>query len=300
MGADRAGGSATAASPPAAPTHLGSLQAALYELITAPEGVASRLRERAAEGRPLDLDAIVRAGPRMGAAERVDVYANMYFYRILEVLRDEFAKVVVVVGDAAFHDLVTDYLLECRPAHPSLREVGARLPSYLSRHPLGVVTPFLAELARLERAHLELFDGADCPALSLDAVRRLAPEALPDLELRAIPCHAVLANDFEVSSTWTALEARGPAGALPPGPAARAETLLVWRQDLTVYHRRVDADEAPLLRRLGGGPSFAHVCEQLLETVDAEAAPARAFELLGRWITDGLIADPSAAGTSRP
>jgi hypothetical protein len=289
LGAEHRGGSR---SPPAPAPGLAALQAAIYELITAPQGVASRLLEREREGDAWNLEAMVRPGARMSAVERLDVYANMYFYRILDVLRDEFARTLAVVGDPAFHNLITDYLLDCRPAHPSLREVGARLPGYVAQHPLALSRPWLAELAHLERAHLELFDGPDAKVLTLERIRQLAPESLPELTLCAIPCHAIQHNLFRTSTAWTALEVSPSAAA---APASQPETLVIWRQELAVHHRLADADEAPLLPLLQPpGSAFALVCERLVTGVDASQATERAFALVGRWIIDGLVIDPTA------
>jgi len=154
------------------------------------------------------LDAIIVGDARLSATARLDVYANMYFFRILDVLREEFPRVSAVVGDEAFHDLVTDYLLAERPAHPSLREVGARLPAYLDHHrlatpPDGVAG--LAGLARLERTHRELFDGPDAPPLTLEGLRALAPEAFVALPVRLVPCHGLLAHQPAWSTVWERL-----------------------------------------------------------------------------------------------
>jgi hypothetical protein len=260
-------------------------------LITAPEGVAKRLAEL---GRaPADLETVVRSSGQLSAVERVDVYANMYFFRILEVLADEYTKIVTLMGADAFHNLVTDYLLACRPAHPSLREVGARLPAFLATHPLAEDRPWLAELAQLERLRLELFDGPDADALTLDAVRALPPEALPELALGAVPCHATLRTEYAISPLWRALEEgraeRVEEDDTPGDPAKVAETILIWRQQLTVFHRVVDADEVLCLPLLRDGATFAAVCEQVLADAPAETAAQRAFELLARWLGDGLL-----------
>jgi hypothetical protein len=274
-----------------APPALAELQAQLYDLITAPEGVERRLGELGRDAR--GLASVVRPTARLSAVERVDVYANMYFYRILEVLRDEQAKLLACLGDDGFHNLVTDYLLACRPAHPSLREVGDRLPEYLADHPLARERAWLAELARLERTRLVLHDGPDAEALTLQEIRALGPEGLPARRLRAVPCHARLEDRFTISALWTALEA-GESPASPPGESP--ETLLVWRQGLTVHHRLVDDDEAPLLAALREGARFDVLCERLLEVIPAEQAAPRAFALLARWIGDGLIARGCAHG----
>jgi hypothetical protein len=258
-------------------------QAQLYDLITAPEGVGKRLAELGRERD--DLTTLVRPGQRLSAVERVDIYANMYFYRILDVLRDEYEKVVSLLGDAAFHNIVTDYLIARRPAHPSLREVGARLPAYLAGHPLVADRPWASELARLERLHLELFDGSDADPMSLDDVRALPPADLGGLVLRAVPCHTLLRSRFPITDLWKDPGHHDSSEALPEQP----ETLLVWRQDFTVFHRGVPDDEASLLPLLTYGTRFDAVCARLAELVPEENVPGRAFEVLSRWLGDGLI-----------
>jgi hypothetical protein len=275
---------------------LADVQAQLYDLITAPEGVGKRLTEL---GRtPRDLETTVRSSGQLSAVERVDVYANMYFFRILEALGDEYAKIVALMGGDAFHNLVTDYLLACRPAHPSLREVGARLPAYLATHPLGEDRPWLSELARLDRLRLELFDGPDAETLTLDQVRGLPPEALPELALRAVPCHAVLKTEHAIAPLWRGLEQSSISDEISGDPPNVPETILVWRQGLTVFHRVLDPDEIACLRLMRDGATFAVVCEQVsAQLADPEVAARRAFELLGRWLEEGvLLGAKSSAG----
>ena len=123
---------------------------------------------------------------RLSAVDRLDVYASMYFVRIHDVLREELARTAAAVGDEAFHDLVTDYLQACPPSHPSLREAGARLPAFLATHALAVDRPWLAELARLERARLEVFDGPDAEPVSIASLREVPPERFGALRLHLI------------------------------------------------------------------------------------------------------------------
>jgi hypothetical protein len=163
---------------------LADAQALFHALVTARDDVAA-IAARDAEARAA-VDAMVVGDERLSAVERLDLYATMYFVRIHDVLRDEYARSVAVLGGEAFHALVTDYLQACPPAHPSLREAGARLPGFVTGHALAADRPWLAELARLERARLEVFDGPDATPLSLDApgaragaVRGAAPVADP-------------------------------------------------------------------------------------------------------------------------
>src|SRR4029077_19404566 len=101
---------------------------------------------------PARIEAAIVGDERASAIERLDVYANMYFFRILDALRGDYPKVLAVVGDDAFHNLATDYLQAHPSRHPSLRFVGAALPAFLRGHALAGPRPWLPGLAPLEWA----------------------------------------------------------------------------------------------------------------------------------------------------
>src|SRR5260370_33631770 len=105
---------------------LKQLQNLLYRLITAASGVAEGLDSE--RGMPAGgLDAIVRGDDRLSAEDRVDIYANMYFYRLLDVLKEDFPATLRVLGDDNFHNLPTGYLLEYPPTEPSVLSFGRPL-----------------------------------------------------------------------------------------------------------------------------------------------------------------------------
>ena len=112
------------------PTQLKNLQSLLYRLITAPSGVAEGLAAEQDLGAG-GLDAIVLGDDRLSSEARVDIYANMYFYRILDALKEDFPATVAVLGDDNFHNLVTGYLLEYPPTGPSITHSGSHLAEYL-------------------------------------------------------------------------------------------------------------------------------------------------------------------------
>jgi len=296
----------------AAPT-LRDVQALLYELITAPAGVARGLAARGLA--PAALEAVVVGDDRLAATARLDIYANMYFFRILDVLRGELPRVRTAVGDDAFHDLITDYLLAVRPAHPSLREVGAGLPGFLAQHRLGLERPWLAPLARLERAHRALFDGPDAEALTVEGVRALGSDAFGGLEVALVPCHAILAHAYALDPVWEPL---GAGQAVAPAPSP--EVLVVWRQGLAVRHRVVgDVAEQAMLGLAEGPATLGALCETFVTAApagqdqawlqeraggDRDAAlaslAAGAFQVLARWIDDGLLVPARTATAPAP
>jgi len=65
---------------------------------------------------------------------------------------------------------------------------------------------------------------------------------------------------------------------------------LVWRREREVLHRSADEEESTWLRRLAAeGVTFEALCGDLAQGRSDEQAAARAFELVGRWATDGLL-----------
>jgi hypothetical protein len=262
---------------------LSELQARFYTLVTARETVAATMAAGGPAARR-EIDDLVAGDARLPAAARLEIYADMYFVRLREVLRDDYPKCFATLSAAAFHDLAVDYFDACRPTDPSLREAGARLPAFLATHPAAAQRPWLAELALLERARRELVDGPDAETLTIDSLRARSPGRFADLPLVRVPCAVLLTPRFDVAAIWRADD---PA-AIVPEPSVTA--LLVWRRDVDVFHRALDPEEADWLSRLADGDvRFEALCAGLAVGRDDEAAAARAFELVGRWATDGLL-----------
>jgi hypothetical protein len=65
---------------------------------------------------------------------------------------------------------------------------------------------------------------------------------------------------------------------------------LVWRHELTVYHRPLEPLEREALARAHDGAPFGAVCDLLAERLHVDEAAPAAFRMLARWVTDGLIA----------
>ncbi len=283
---------------------LGELQARFHALVTAPENVAATLAARGPQA-VSEIQELVVGDDRLSAVERLEIYANMYFFRIRDVLRDEFPRTAALLGDSTFHDLIVDYLAALPPRHPSLREVGARMPAFLAEHSTARARPWLAELARLERTRLELVDAPDAEALTLDRARAMDPAELVALPLRLVPAHLILENRHAVAPLWRALTAvtgENAAGASstarelsisgllpsePPPPID--ETLLVWRIGDEIRHRRVDGDERTWLQQLSAGATFEQLCELATPGTPDHVAAAGAYERLGGLIADGLL-----------
>jgi hypothetical protein len=274
------------------PDSLREVQQRFFRLITAPESVEKAL---AAQGVPrADVERVIASDARKSAVERLDIYANMYFFRIRDVLAEMFPTVAAVLGEAAFHNLATDYLIEHPSSHPSLRNVGRALPRFLDaarRRSFGG-TPsrpgWLADLARLEWARHDVFDAADAPALTLDALRETAPDAFAALPLKLIPALALVPVRYAAEEVWQSFTDESDYAPPPESP----HELSVWRAGGDVFHRPLGPleSEALALIRSREETRFGHVCDWLTTRTDDEQQAAQsAFQLLAQWATDGIL-----------
>src|SRR5262249_592418 len=146
---------------------LSRTESLFWNLITAPEGVGPGLETLVRKGQaaPGAIDALIAGDERLPAAERLDIYANMYFFRLLDCLREDFPRLAPALGEDRFHNLATDYLLAHPSEHPSLRYLGRRLPEFLAGHALARESACLTDLARLEWTRADLFDASDARPL---------------------------------------------------------------------------------------------------------------------------------------
>ena len=250
------------------PEDLARLQEALFARIT---GLPVADAARAAS--------LVVGDARASAEQRLQVYASMYRLRIAEALESQFPRVAAQLGPDEFGRASVAFVAEVPSRHPSLREIGRGFPAWLAvaRPEL----PALAGLARLEWARADVFDAVDQQTLTVGALRALSPERFAELPLRLVDAHRFVDLDAGAFALWNAAESADLSGGA-----------LVWRQDVTVYHRGLAAPERAVLDAAARGTTFGAVCDRLASGRTDQQAAAQAFSWLSTWAADGLLLDP--------
>ncbi len=273
---------------------LADIQKGFWELIAAPEGARKGQRDLEAAGVLPEgfVDAVFVGDERRSAIDRVDVYANMYFFRLKDAIREDFPKVALLAGEPAWHDLMTDYVLAHPPVSWSMRYAGQHLPAFLAVHPLAEGRPWLADLARLEWARADAFQQRDEPVLPIEALSGVAPEAWGELAFRAAGCVTLIEASAGVGQLWADLEeAADPSP--DAAPSQEPETLLVFREGLDVFHESLEGAEGRAGSALLSGCSFAEVCERAAGDAasddDVEVAAQVAAGILLKLLNRGLI-----------
>jgi hypothetical protein len=264
---------------------LAGLEALLYRLITAPRGVEEGLANEKSF-RAAGLESIICGDDRLSAKERVEIYANAYFYRLLDVLKEDFPATLAVLGDVNFHNLITGYLIEYPPTEPSIFYAGRHLQDFLRTHPMRDQSPFLADLAGLERTTLEVFHGPEAQSLDAAGMREVPPQDWPAMTLRTHPAARIMDLGWCVDTLLRAVENNEAWEPSAPGPAS----ILVWRQNSRVYYRQLESGERTALGLAQNGATFAAICDAIVaETAECDDFAALINQLLARWLSDGVL-----------
>ena len=231
------------------------------------------------------LLALVSDRGDLGPAQRLDIYADMYRTRLVDVLREDFPRVAALLGEEEFGAVACRYLA-CHPsAHPSVRYVGRRFAEFAAGE--VALPPFVADLVRLEWARVEVFDAPDADPLRLSELESLPASDWPMLRLRPIPACLVIECAWPAHGIWAAAEnpVPGRAGASRPEPS----TIRVWREGWSVSHAAMGDLERRLFPLLERGEPFARLCAAVEDGLEPEAAAREVGSLLMRWLEDGLL-----------
>jgi hypothetical protein len=244
---------------------LDSLQRWMLSVITHPSGIEAGVTSDSAR-ETVDvttdqLERVVCRSERLSSADRLRVYGNAYFARLLECLRSEFPAMVKALSEEAFDGLAFGYLLE----HPSqtytLSRLAAELPKHLAatRPPREANVPdfadFLIDLAMLERTYSEVFDGPgpeQTPTLKPSDLEGLMADEFAGSRLVMHDCVRLLSLQFPVHEFATAVRHGGEADF----PAARATCLVVTRRDYIVRRFEVSPMQFALLTSLRDGATI--------------------------------------------
>lgn len=237
---------------------------------------------RALAGDPTAMTA--RLGHDPHALTALRVYRNASLKGRIEALAANYPTVVQLVGEDWFHAAGLAFL-EAEPGDdPVLAAFGPGFPAWLAAFPPALELPYLAPLARLDRAWTEAHLAADSRPMT-EAAARAAGSALGGQVLALRPDVRVFQFDWSVPSLW--LAHRQPDGGSMLWEA-RPEALLIHRPDAEVVWRRLDPAEVIFLRAgAAGRPAAAAALQAGLDPADPDGP-------IPRLLAEGVFLYPHA------
>jgi len=259
-----------------------------------------------------DLDELSDARVRMGDAfigqddhdklERLAIYNSDYVNRLLSHLTETFPAIARELGRGTFEEWAWRYLRTHPSTHPDLRWVGRHFPSFIevaAAQQGAPLPPWLADLARLEWARHDVFGRPDCPALDWQSLCALPPQKWPSLALRFVPAFCVVRCRFDVAARWQELVILQSTPDRPPPEVDGSVEIAVWRRDVDVLHRRLDAVDGALHQALIELPLLEHATDAVARALgfDAVQTARTCLATLKLWTEHAWLARLESAAT---
>src|SRR5579859_4542684 len=167
---------------------LAALQRTMARAVMQPLTQAERMQSTAPGGKSMRGYAarFIKPNERLTSFERLEIYNRQYWFRLLSSMIEDFPGLRAVLGDRRFEAMSKAYLVDCPSQSFTLRNLGGRLESWLRRHPhwAGPKHALAVDIARLEWADIEAFDGAAEPVLRPE---NLGSDAGANLRLKLQP-----------------------------------------------------------------------------------------------------------------
>lgn len=205
-------------------------------------------------------------GPRGKQADkRFNVYRNNVTVSLIDALADIFPAVQRITGETFFRDMAREFVRAHPPASPLLFLYGHEFPAFIAAFEHARRMPYLADVARVERAWLTAYHAADLEPLAPQALAAIDPARLADVTFRPHPAAALVRSRFAVFDIYDANRNHDTVGRIE---AARAQSVLVTRPGIDVTVTALPDGHDAFFERLLAGGTLGEAAEAGLETAE--------------------------------
>jgi len=266
---------------------LARLESWMLAVVSHPEGLRSGV-DAARSIMDVDNESIqqvVLPSKELCAHDRLEVYSDMYFSRLIESLIEDFGAIHRALGEERFEEIATAYLVENPSRNFRLNPLSAGFSKFLSKLKED---EFLVQLAQLERSLVEVFDDKNDEALSKADIQAVPTEYWGTTRFTPIRAFRLHQFDYPVNAFLNAHEERREQIEVPKKAPSH---VLVWRLDYRVMHSDLSWEQHLILTGLNAGLTLGETLEQFID--EPECNPQELMANLGTWFqewtSDGLF-----------
>lgn len=255
-----------------------------------------------------ELEKVVLRSSKLSAADRMRVYANAYYARLIDCLRESFPTLTIALGEEMFNSFAFEYLGAYPSTSYTLEHLADHFPGFLSEtrpdrdeHGKAPTEPawpdFLIDLARLEHAIGEIFDGPgverlpDGAVLKKEDLANIDPDDWPGVRLEPIVCLRLMDFRYPVNAYFSAARKLAEGAEKPPMPEPADEYVALWRRDYIVRRRVLSQPQHELLGALASGATVGDAIQAAGDVYegDDDAFAEDLMRWFYQWATDGVF-----------
>ena len=204
----------------------------------------------------LPCPAGLRAWNGSDPTARLAVYRNNVVSSLIDAVADTFPVTKELVGEEFFRAMASIFVRQHPPRSRVLAHYGAEFADFVDGFEPARAVPYLADVARLERARVLAFHAGDADPLTAEmlGVAMSAGEDVGALQLVCHPSTSVVVSGYAIVSLWAAHQGDGDLSDIDP---AVPESALVVRPGLDVFVLRLPPGAARFVIALQAGAGLA-------------------------------------------
>jgi hypothetical protein len=251
---------------------------------------------------------LIKPNSRLNSYERLEIYNQQYWYRVLDSLHDDFSGLAAVLGEARFEELAVAYLTRYPSNSFTLNDLGSRLEAFILEEPdmCGEDHELALELVRFEWAEIVASDRPELPILTKESLAGIAPQ---NLRLKLQPHVALLECQYALDEFLQKLNKRQSktieSNAVVERKRHSSKRLMPQRQhnyiafhrsDNIVYYKRLEKYQYLILSGLASNKSIGQICQELEVSGDEQTLlemTARLRQDFSVWMELGWFCGPS-------
>ncbi len=279
---------------------LHELQLWMRWIVTDPRGVREALADPFPQARPFlerytspQKTALpwIAETPPIGKEERLDIYAEAYFARVLESMKTDFSITARVLGEHSFQKLVSDYLKEFPSRSTNIGEVGRSFSKFISKYTDLKDYPFLEPLAKMEWTLIESFHAENSGTLNPSKLSKLSNENWENIIFKLAPSTKLVRSQWPLDQFWRLLDESISLQDQTFTPSISRNGFIFIRENGAVSLETLTAPEYFILAQLNSGANLVTSLEKAQDSLPHQDFGAEVMNWFNQWVRRGIICD---------
>lgn len=280
---------------PQVPSTLQNTQIWFGNIITLPIDLDSQLPKLSSTGNLIEEEAksYIASSPTLKSHERIQIYAQQYWWRLLSILQDNFPLLLRLFGPTDFNQTIAMPFLQANPPkHWSLNVLGELLPDWLKKNYQAKDSILVYNSAYLDWVFLKSFIIHSKPPLTKilqnldDSVLEQNFTLQPHTSLLQLPYHLLNLRKIFLEQTpeyWVEND-------FPPLTRDKQYYFVIYRSPQKgVAWKEASLVEFSILTQFQTGTSISSVCEWLEK--QPKKMQKEAMTNLRAWFQDWTLRD---------
>ena len=199
----------------------------------------------------------------LSAEQRLSIYRDSIQVMLTNTLKEIYPVCCRLVGDEFFTHMAEYFIRQHPSVSPDLNDYGVAFAEFAKSFPPLSSLVYYSDVAKVEWAWQQIYNGADTPAFDTQALAAIA-EADQRNVVFCLPVAAVLLQSaYPIDRIWQ-VNQEDYVGDASVDLNEGAVNLMLWRDNVTMHMDRLSGVEWLVLNAVDKQLPFGELCEILL------------------------------------